>query len=90
MIKDEFSNRTDISRQRRYQLRKMRDGKCASCGRATPNPFCEKCRQKRNVGTREAMRAKLGSRRRLKGAESYSFDVPQRVKKAKRRKRKSR
>lgn len=30
-VRDEFSN-LDISRQRRWQLRKQRDGRCIICG----------------------------------------------------------
>lgn len=89
-INDELSDRTDVSRQRRYQLRKKRDGRCPSCGRpASPSyVHCEKCRQARNVKAREAARVRLESRRRQKGAESYSFDLPQRIRKAGRRKKK--
>jgi hypothetical protein len=32
-ITDEFTHRTDLSRQQKYQLRAMRDGLCRLCGR---------------------------------------------------------
>ncbi len=64
-IKDEFLERTDISRQRRYQLRKARDGRCKSCGKRLPRRkptggtgstiFCEACRERRNARLRKGV-----------------------------------
>ena len=75
-IVDEFSKRTDISRQRRYQLRGVRDGKCAGCRRPAVQEYCDECRQKRTVQSREAARVRTGAKKRLKGAKSYSFGKP--------------
>jgi hypothetical protein len=43
LIQDEFA-KLDISPQRRYQLRKKRDGCCRICGapRLAPYEYCEK------------------------------------------------
>src|SRR4029077_20655726 len=73
-IEDQFSERMDVSQQRRYQLRKVRDGRCISCGQpATTKQFCEAHRQKTNVRSRERRRAIIGAKRRNTNAESYSF-----------------
>ena len=73
-INDELSDRTDVSRQRRYQLRKKRDGRCVRCGRPTVSKLhCEEHRQKANVRCREQRRARTGAKRRNKLAESYTF-----------------
>jgi hypothetical protein len=73
-INDEFSDRTDVSRQRRYQLRKRRDGRCVRCGRPTLGKiYCEEHRQEANVRGREEQRARIGAKRRYKSAESYTF-----------------
>lgn len=85
-IIDEFT-RLDVSRQRKYQLRKYRDRKCVTCGepatghrrrarKENRQPFyCEKHRQANNVRTRERMREKLNCQHRNEDAESYGFDV---------------
>lgn len=46
-IKDEFTNRP-ISRQRKYQLRKLRAGLCKQCGKtAMPDSVhCDRCATK--------------------------------------------
>lgn len=83
-ILDEFTN-LDVSRQRKYQLRKRKQGKCVICGepangyrrharKETKQPFyCEKHRQAANIRQREYERSRLGCVSRLKEAESYHF-----------------
>ena len=77
MIRDEFTDRTDLSRQRRYQLRCLRKGRCAGCGKAkvSKGEFCEFCRLTRNVRARETARRRLGAKKRQKSAESYAFEA---------------
>ena len=73
-IQDEFAGRTGISKQRRYQMRRLRDGKCIYCGRpAVITGKCAEHRQKLNVQDREKMRRRSGARVRYKNSESYSF-----------------
>lgn len=73
-IEDEFSERTDMSKQRRYQMRRLRDGKCIFCGRAAAvTGKCEAHRQKLNIKDREKMRRTIGAKRRNTNSESYSF-----------------
>ena len=80
-IQDEFSGRTGISKQRRYQMRRLRDGKCIFCGRpAVITGKCEEHRQKLNVKDREKMRRRIGATSRYKNSESYSFDIRKRTK----------
>ena len=75
-IQDEFSERTEMSKQRRYQLRRLRDGKCIFCGRAAViTGKCEAHRRKFNIKDREKMRRRTGAKRRNTKAESYSFDI---------------
>ena len=76
-IQDEFSARTDVSRQRRYQLRMERAGRCRTCGApAVTKVFCEKHRQSANVQERELARKYIRAKRRRLGSESYSFKHP--------------
>lgn len=80
-IQDEFSGRTKISKQRRYQLRRLRDGKCIYCGRpAVIMGKCEEHRQMLNIKDREKMRRRTGATSRYKNSESYSFEGGQRKK----------
>jgi hypothetical protein len=68
-IKDNFTN-LNISRQRRYQLRKLRDGKCTQCGR--PSAIGSRCLN-HLVKAREHQRKKRGLKRRYKHAMSYQL-----------------
>jgi 5-methylcytosine-specific restriction endonuclease McrA len=67
-IKDEFSNRK-ISRQRRYQLRRQRDGLCTICGDLAAGGT-SRC-LKHLVKSREQGRKRLGLKRRWKNSQSY-------------------
>ena len=53
-IRDEFTARTDLSRQQKYQLRAMRDGKCKQCrNKALPKlHLCSTCHEKHLNRTR--------------------------------------
>jgi hypothetical protein len=68
-IEDEFTRRTDITRQRRWQLRKQRDGRCHDCGAETTSFRCEA----HTIDTRENQRRYQGCKRRNLGAASYGF-----------------
>jgi hypothetical protein len=59
-IKDEFE-KLPISRQRKYQLRKQRDGRCTECG--APSAGSSRC-LKHLVKARERQRKKKGTRKR--------------------------
>lgn len=74
-IQDEFAERTDVSRQRRYQLRNKKKGLCIHCSIAAVTAFlCETHRKKQNVRQRERAHA-LGLRtQRYPEAESYHFN----------------
>lgn len=51
MIHDQFSGRRGLSRQRRWQLRKLAAGRCCECGQRrsrTNRNYCEHHRQLRN------------------------------------------
>jgi hypothetical protein len=67
-IKDEFTN-LRVSRQRKYQLRMRRDGRCTKCGEpiARGMVLCVK----HLVQARERMRKVTGARRRYPSAASY-------------------
>jgi hypothetical protein len=66
-IHDEFA-KLKISRQRKYQLRKQRDGRCVICGdTAAASSLC----LKHLIARRENQRLSLGCKRRLEGAKSY-------------------
>ena len=58
-IRDEFSDRP-ITRQRKYQLRKERDGTCTHCGHREPvqNGMCIRCRLRMSVS--QSARIKKG------------------------------
>ena len=40
LIQDEFTNRTDLSAPRKYQLRRERDGLCRICGKPGKSGLC--------------------------------------------------
>jgi hypothetical protein len=66
-IRDEFTH-LPISRQRKYQLRMEREGRCTECGQ----PAAEGARcLKHLVRARERERKKRGAKRRYKGTLSY-------------------
>jgi hypothetical protein len=66
-IQDEFTH-LKVSRQRKYQFRMKRDGKCTECG----DPAVEGSRcLKHLVRARERKRKKYGLKRRYKGTLGY-------------------
>lgn len=69
-IFDEFTDRK-VSRQRKYQLRKKRDGLCHKCGQPTllELGLCPKC----VVHWRETQRAKAGAKARFFNCRSYQL-----------------
>jgi len=69
-IEDEFSA-LPISRQRKFQLRMRRDGRCASCGAPAAGSLCAK----HLAAARERSRVRQGSVRRYKSA-SYRMAQP--------------
>jgi hypothetical protein len=74
-IQDEFSERSDVSRQRRWQLRKVRSGLCQICGFPAVTAFhCEQHRRAANLVQRERQRSVFGRTKRYLGAESYSYE----------------
>jgi len=80
-IKDEFTD-LPISRQRKYQLRMRRDGRCPICGKPKiRGRFC----LEHWVQNKELIRKRLGCKRRYQGAPSYQFEA--KAKAAARRKR---
>jgi hypothetical protein len=69
-IEDEFTE-LKMSRQRKYQRRMRRDGRCVVCGdKAAGSYLC----LKHLVAERERRRRKLGSTRRLTGTKSYRLE----------------
>lgn len=69
-INDEFTH-LPISRQRKYQLRRQRDGKCTECG----EPVVEGSRcLKHLIKARERQRSKRGLRRRYYNTLSYKLE----------------
>jgi len=66
-IKDEFTDRR-ISRQRKYQLRMLRDKRCTECGQ--PAVQGSRC-LKHLIKARERQRKKRGLRRRYYNTLSY-------------------
>jgi hypothetical protein len=66
-IKDEYTNRR-ISRQRKYQLRMLRDRRCTECGQ--PAVQGSRC-LKHLIKARERQRKKRGLRRRYYNTLSY-------------------
>lgn len=70
-IKDEFTE-MPISRQRKYQLRMKRDGRCTECGElALEGSRC----LKHLVKARERQRKKRGLKRRYYGTLSYKLQA---------------
>ena len=69
-IKDEFTA-LPISRQRKYQLRMQREGRCRTCGEPTSGGH--HC-LKHLVGCREKSRKRRGSKGRWKHARSYTLE----------------
>ena len=67
LIHDEFTN-LPVSRQRKYQLRKQRDGLCTECGE--PAASGSRC-VKHLTRARERQRKRLGLRRRYRTTLSY-------------------
>lgn len=58
-IVDEFTERQGISRQRRWQLRKLAAGKCKICGRKRVNAkYCRVHRQRINSYNRKLRKGK--------------------------------
>lgn len=47
-IKDEFTD-LKVSRQRKWQLRKERDGKCRRCGNKSHGKLCGVCTEKNRL-----------------------------------------
>ena len=75
-IVDEFDCRRDVSRQRRHQLRKQRDGICIICTeKATNGDYCRKHWIQNLIMARESMRRKLGCKKRYMGAKLYRLPI---------------
>jgi hypothetical protein len=70
-IQDEFS-KLPISRQRRYQLRQARDGRCTQCG--APVVKGTRC-LKHLVDARERQRKVQKLKRRYYGTLSYQLEA---------------
>lgn len=71
-IQDEFSA-LPISRQRKYQLRRARDGRCTQCGeRVVAGKRC----LKHLIEARERQRQVQGTRRRYYNTLSYKLEAP--------------
>src|SRR5437899_1700139 len=70
-IRDEFTD-LPLSRQRKYQLRKQRDGRCSECG--APASAGSRCVQ-HLVQARENQRQKRGTRTRYTGTLSYRLQL---------------
>jgi hypothetical protein len=69
-IVDEFTH-MPISRQRKYQLRNQRDGRCSECGEPAPN--ASRC-LKHLTQAREEQRTKRSTRVRYTRALSYRLE----------------
>ena len=70
-IQDEFTH-LKISRQRKYQLRMLRDGRCSECGA----PIIEGSRcVKHLVNARERVRARRGLKRRYLNTMAYRLEA---------------
>jgi hypothetical protein len=75
-VQDEFTH-LPISRQRKYQLRQIRDGKCVECG--APVVYGTRC-LKHLTKAREQQRRIHGLKRRYKNSFSYMLKkYPERV-----------
>jgi len=70
-IADEFTD-LPISRQRKYQLRMKREGRCTECGE--PAVQGSRC-LKHLVKARERQRDKRGLKRRYRGTLSYRLQA---------------
>lgn len=70
-IQDEFTN-LQISRQRKYQLRKQRDNRCTECG--APAMQASRC-LKHLVLARERQRSKHGLKHRYTNTLSYRLEA---------------
>jgi hypothetical protein len=70
-IQDEFTS-LPISRQRKYQLRKQREGRCTECGE--PAAQGSRC-LKHLVKARERQRKKRGLKRRYYNTLSYRLEA---------------
>jgi len=70
-IQDEFTN-LNVSRQRKYQLRKQRDQRCTECGE--PVVKGSRC-LKHLIAARERQRKKRGLRRRYYNTLSYKLEA---------------
>ena len=75
-IEDEFTH-LKISRQRKYQLRMLRDKRCTECGE--PAVQGSRC-LKHLVKARERQRDKRGLRRRYYNTLSYRLQAQEREK----------
>jgi hypothetical protein len=74
-IVDEFSD-LPISRQRRWQLRQEKAGKCITCGKPSVKHLrCELHAKVAIIKLRENQRRRLGYKRRYVTAPSYSFTL---------------
>ena len=73
-IKDEFQH-LPVSRQRKYQLRKQRDGLCTECGAPAQGSRCAK----HLVLARERQRVRKGTQRRYKGSMSYRLQTAKKI-----------
>jgi hypothetical protein len=69
-IKDEFTD-LKISRQRKYQLRKQRDGLCTECGKPAVQGL--RCLE-HMVRARERQREKMGLLKRYTKTLSYRLE----------------
>jgi hypothetical protein len=79
-IEDEFTH-LRISRQRKYQLRMLRDKRCTECGE--PAVQGSRC-LKHLIKARERQRKKRGLKRRYLNTLSYRLEELERSKKNKR------
>jgi hypothetical protein len=70
MIVDEFTG-LEISRQRKYQLRRQRDKRCTECGQ--PAAQGSRC-LKHLIKARERQRKKRGLKRRYFNTLSYKLE----------------
>src|SRR6266849_5327542 len=75
-IIDEFDGRRDISRQRRHQLRKQRDGICIIC--TEPAIHGGRCRKHwilNAIRVRESIRRRFGYKKRYLGGKLYRLPI---------------
>jgi hypothetical protein len=75
-IQDEFT-KLKVSRQRKYQLRMERDGRCTECG--APAEEGSRC-LKHLIRAREHQRKKRGYKRRYKATLGYRLQSQKRAK----------